>query len=52
METCVYCVLQTMEMPRGMERAPLGRTAVGAAKESHMPGLPHYTSEVLIMIFV
>lgn len=40
-------------MPRGTEKAGLHRAAVsGAAKGSHMPALPHYTSEVLIMIFV
>ena len=52
-ETRVYCVLQTMEKPRATERAALCRTAVaGAAKGSHVPGLPHYTSEMLIMVFV
>lgn len=35
------------------EKAALGRSAnAGAAKESHMPGLPHYTCEVLTMSFV
>lgn len=45
-DSWLLCV-ETMEMPWGMQKAALGGSAdAGAAKESHIPGLSHYTSEV------
>lgn len=52
-DTHVYGVLWTVETPGGTETATLGWVSLAVAtKEPHVPQLPLYTGEALVVLFV